>query len=339
MAAVFLASAAGAHDLGVDLTLNGTSASANNPRSGSAGVGLSGSYDFSERWTGFLGANYLRDFATRATDSYSAGSNIFFFSAGAMFVPSEHLLLMATVSGAPPSQQRNATTFAYEGGAVDVVVSAVNASLGGSLLASYATNGLSSWEHTVDVSAGVNHLESQQQLELGTSLRARLFRVYCERNPGRGYCPLVNGVRAPLTQVRLGAAYTATVAGKTDVSLDVAGYLYDTPNPLEVGSFSAVVLGRQGPDMGLGVPVAPWRVTVRPAVLHRFGKASVRLAWQYGLYVADAGANHLISLRVSWKVTPSLRLTATALGQADVDRGAVLNRGGTVTLGAVFIFP
>lgn len=339
LVALVLAWPANAHDLGVDLTLNGTGASANNPRSGSAGFGLSGSYDFNDRWTAFLTGNYVRDFATRAADSYSPGSNIFFLSAGVMFLPTDHVLLMATVTGAPPSEQRNATTFTNESGSADVVIRGTNSSLGGTLLVSYATGGLSNWEHTVDVSAGVNHFESQQQAELGTSLRARVFRTSCERNPVAGYCPLVNGLNSPLTQVRLGVAYTATISVSNDLGLDVAGFLYDTADPLGVGSFSAVVLGKQGPDMGLGVPVAPWRLTVRPSFLHRFGKFSVRASYQYGLYASNAGTNHLLSVKLSWKVQPQVRLTLSAIGQTDVDQRVVVNRGGTVTVGALFVFP
>lgn len=338
-ALLLVAGSAHAHDLGVDLSLNGTAPSATNPRSGSAAVALSGSYDFSEKWTGFFTAAYLRDFPTRTDDTSSPGSNIAFFSAGAMFLASDHLLLMATLSGSPPTVQRNATSYDYAGGSADVVIRGNNASAGGSLLGSWASNGLTRWEHTVDVSAGVNRFETEQTLELGSTLRARLFRTYCERNPATSYCPLVNGLRTPLTQVRVAAAYTATLFTKTDVALEVAGFVYDTADPSEVGSFSAVVLGRQGPDMGQGIPVAPWRLTLRPSVLHRFGKVSVRVAWQLGVYTGNAGVNHLVSARVSWKVSPTLRLSLSALGQADVDRGAVLHRGGTVSAGVVVVFP
>lgn len=327
-----------AHDVGVDLLGNLTTSSATNPRVGSAGLSLSGSVDFSDRWTGFLLATYLRDFATRTPESASSGTNVFLFSGGALFIPTEHLLFMATVMGSPPVVQRNATTFSYAGGSADVVVRGTNWNLGGSLLGSWASNGLSRWEHTVDVTVGVNHLESAQVAELGTTVRARLYRLFCERNPGQGYCPLVNGVDSRLTQVRLAAAYTATLFSKTDVALELAGFLYDTSDPLSVGSFSAVIAGRQGPELGAGVPLAPWRLTVRPGVLHRFRSVSVRLGYQLGLYVGDVGTNHLVSLRVQWKVTPSVRLSASVLAQADLDRGAFVAPGGSAALGVLFLF-
>lgn len=336
---VFWAAGAAAHDLGLDLTLNGTGASTNNPRTGSAGLVLSGSYDFTDSWTGFLTAMYVRDFATRSADSYSPGSNIFLFSGGVMFLATGHLMFMATVTGSPPTVQRNATTLAFNDTMVNLVVRGTNASLGGSLLGSYATNGFSNWEHTVDLAVGVNHFESQQVAELGEGPLARVVRAVCARDPTRGYCPLVPGVREPLTQVRLSGTYTATLFTKTDVGLDVSGFLYDSADPFSVGSFSAVVLGRQGPDVGLGLPIAPWRLTVRPFAFFRAGKFSVRLAYQFGLYTSDAGVNHLVSVKFAWKISSSLRVTLTALGQTDVDRGAVVNRGGTLTGGVLYIFP
>lgn len=337
--ALLWGAAASAHDLGLDLTLNGTGASANNPRTGSAGLVLSGSYDFSERWTGFATAMYVRDFATRSADSSSPGSNIFLFSGGAMFLATDHVMFMATVTGSPPTVQRNATSITYDTATADLVVRGANASLGGSLLGSYATNGFSTWEHTIDLSVGVNHFESNQIAELPDTARARVFRAFCAQNPGVSYCPLVNGLKEPLTQVRLGASYSATLFSRVDLGLDVAGFVYDSADPFSVGSFSAIVLGRQGPDVGLGVPVAPWRLTARPFALLRAGKFSVRLAYQFGLYTSDAGANHLVSVKLAWKISPSFRVTLSALGQTDVDAGAVVNRGGTITAGVLYIFP
>lgn len=341
-----LGAAARAHDLGLDVTLNGTRASENNPRTGSAGFILSGSYDFSDRWTGFLTGMFVRDFATRSGDSYSAGSNIFLFSGGAMFLATDHLMFMATVSGSPPTVQRNATSVSGLNSSIDLLVTGTSPSLGGSLLASYATNGLSNWEHTFDLSAGVNHFEIHQVADVADPARARAFLAECTRATGRPLfaktCELVAralaNLREPhteaLTQFRVGAAYTATLFIKTDVGLDMSGYLYSVPDPLVVGSFLV-----QGLDVGLGTPVAPWRFTVRPSVLHRAGKFSVRLAYQLGVYTSNAGLNHLVSVKLTWKLSPMVRVSLSALGQTDVDGGVVVNRGGTITAGVLLIFP
>jgi len=316
---LMFAAHAQAHDVVVDLLGNVTTASQSNPRSGSAGVGASGSYDLTDELTVFGGATFLRDFGTRTPESSSAGSNVFLLNAGVMWLPTEHLMFMASLMGSPPSPQRNALTIDFLTGSADVVLNGTNASVGGSVLASAATAGDSRWEHTVDASVGVTHFESAQVVELGSGPRARLFRAACERTPSKGYCPLITGVSTPLTQVRLGAAYTATLFSKLDLSLDAAGFLFDR-DPTSVGTFSTVVLGRETPDVGLGVPVAPWAFTARPAALYRFNRVSVRLAYQLGVYTAGLGFNHLVSLRLSVSVTRSVRLSLSVLGQTDVDQ-------------------
>lgn len=339
--AVVLAFPARAHDLGVDLTFNGTTASATNPRSGSAGFGLSGSYDFNDQWSAFLTASYVRDFATRTTDSFSPGSNIFLFSAGAMFVVNDHVMVMGAINGSPPSTQRNAqqlpfTTRTGQTIVLDGVLEGTNASLGGLLLGSYATNGLSNWEHTFDLSANVTGLSSFQNLQLGRLAEA-IARNNCPPGDEQRACRLVVGTNTPLVQVRLGATYTATLFSKLDLLLDGAAFLYDQ-DPARVGVFTQVQQGRTT-DLGLGSPTAPWVATARLTGLYRFSKVNLRLGYQFGLYTADFGANHLVRASVTWKVSSSFRLTLSALLQTDVDSSGPINRGGTVSTGALFLFP
>ncbi|MDP3505564.1 MAG: hypothetical protein Q8S33_34805 [Myxococcales bacterium] len=337
--AVVLAFPANAHDLGVDLTFNGTAASATNPRAGSAGFGLSGSYDFTDQWSAFLTANYLRDLATRTTDSFSPGSNIFLFSAGAMFVVNEHVMVMGAINGSPPTTQRNAqqlplTTRTGQTIVLDGVLESTNASLGGTLLGSYATNGLSRWEHTIDVSANVTGLSSFQNLQLKRVAEA-FARNNCPPGDDQRACRLVVGTNTPLVQVRLGATYTATLFSKLDLLLDGAAFLYDK-DPATVGVFST----QQGrPALDLGSPTAPWVATARLTGLYRFSKVNLRLGYQFGLYAADFGANHLVRASVTWKVSSSFRLTLSALVQTDVDSSGPINRGGTVSTGVLFLLP
>jgi hypothetical protein len=347
LTAVLSAASAHAHDVGLDVFLNGTAPSANNPRTGSVGFALSGSYDVSDKWTVFLSGLFLRDFATRTAETFSAGSNVFFVSGGAMWLPTEHLMLLAMAMGSPPTVQRSATEldFDFPTGPVDVLVRGTNASVGGLLLGSYATNGFSKLEHAVDLSVGVNHFRTEQTVELPQTARAAVVRTFCARPEAvsrarplaQELCPLVNGQSAALTQVRLGATWIGTIALKTDVALDVAGFLYDSADPASVGFWTVVLNGRTN-DFGSGVPAAPWAFTVRPSVTHRFSKFSVRVAYQLGLYTGGLGTNHLLSTRLTWKVTSSVRLTASLLGQADVSQRQVVNRGGTVGLGVLFLF-
>jgi hypothetical protein len=343
--AVLCARSARAHDVGLDIFLNGTAPSANNPRTGSAGFALSGSYDVTEKWTVFLSGLFLRDFATRTAETVSAGSNVFFVSGGAMWLPTEHLMLLAMAMGSPPTVQRSATEVEFVTGPTDVLFRGTNASVGGLLLGSYATNGFSKLEHAVDLSVGINHFRTEQMVELPQTPLAARVPTFCARPEAvsragpfaQQFCPLVNGQSAALTQVRLGATWIGTLALKTDVALDVAGFLYDSADPASVGFFTVVQNGRTN-DFGSGVPAAPWAFTVRPSVTHRFSKFSVRVAYQLGLYTGGLGTNHLLSTRLTWKVTSSVRLTASLLGQADVSQRQVVNRGGTVGLGVLFLF-
>jgi hypothetical protein len=337
LTAVLSAASARAHDVGFDVFLNGTAPSANNPRTGSAGFALSGSYDVSDKWTVFLSGLFLRDFATRTAETFSAGSNVFFVSGGAMWLPTEHFMLLAMAMSSPPTVQRSATEVEFVTGPTDVLFRGTNASVGGLLLGSYSTNGFSKLEHAVDLSVGVNHFRTEQTVELPQTARAAVVRTFCGRNEDVSLCPLVNGQSAALTQVRLGATWLGTIALKTDVTLDVAGFLYDSADPASVGFFTVVQNGRTN-DFGNGVPAAPWAFTVRPSVTHRFSKFSVRVAYQLGLYTGGLGTNHLLSTRLTWKVTSSVRLTASLLGQADVSQRQVVNRGGTVGLGVLFLF-
>lgn len=326
-----------AHDLAIDLSGNTTAPTASNPRSGAVGLSISGSFDLSERWSLFATATYLRDLATRADKASSSGSNIFLLSGGATFLATDHWLFMASVLGSPPSAQLNAASleFAVLPNPIDGVLRAVNSSVGASLVASYASNGLSDWEHTVDLSVGLNHFATEQKFTaagalIGPALGERCAMVSDPRHP----CAMVNGYASTLTQVRIGATYTATLKLDTDLSLDAAGFLYDSADPLSAG----VLLLRQGSEVGLGMPVAPWRLTVRPSVLHRFGKFTVRLAYQLGLYTQQAGSNQLLSGKFTWKASSSLRLSVTVLGQTDWSGGAIVNRGATATLGLTVLW-
>ncbi|MCA3013238.1 MAG: hypothetical protein INH41_12660 [Myxococcaceae bacterium] len=337
LATLLHAASAGAHDVGLDAFLNTTAPSANNPRTGALGLSLSGSVDVSTRWSIFLSGLFLRDFGTRTAEAASPGSNVGFASAGVTWLASDHLLFLALASGSPPTVQRSALEVTFPAGTADLVVAGTNASVGGTLLASYATAGLSTLEHALDVSVAINHYVTSQVAELPQTARATAVRTFCAKNAAVGPCPLVNGQRDSLTQVRLGATWVGTVALRTDVGLDVAGFLYDAPDPAAVGLFTVVQNGRTT-DFGNGVPAAPWAVTARPSVTHRFKAFSVRAAYQLGVYTSGLGLNHLLSARLSWKATSWLRLSLSVMVQADVTQQQVVNRGATLGLGSLFVF-
>lgn len=322
-----------AHDVSVDLSANGTSTSPDNPRTGSLGLGLSGSYDFNDAWSLTGMAVFTRDLGTRTPESASSGSNVLLFSLGAMWLPTDNLMTMLTLSASPPVDQANATTVAGPlGRTVDVVIGSRTSSFGAMWNGLWSSGGESAFEHTIDVTLGFNRFNVIQRLALPPTAAAEQLRQACEEGRPIEVCPLVRGVASPLLQGRFGAGYTATIARHTDVGLDAAYFLYDKP-PSSAGYFSLVSFGR---EVGSGVPVLPLQLSVRPTVSHQFGPVRVKLGYQYGLYTEALGALHALTAKVSWKVTSRWRLSLSVTVQQDVAAGVASNRGGQALLGVLY---
>ncbi len=322
-----------AHDVSVDVSGTGTVSSSDNPRTGSVGLGASGSYDFNDAWSLMAMAVYTRDLATRTPESFSPGSNVFLFSLGAMWLPTDSLMTMLTVSGSPPVDQSNATSVTGPfGRSTDVTINSRTSSFGAMWNGLWSSSGFSNFEHTVDVTLGFNRYNVIQRLALPDSLAGNALRQACAEDRPLEICPLVKGRASPLWQGRFGAGYTATLFTRTDVGLEATYFLYDKP-PSEVGYFSLVSLGR---ELGTGVPVLPMRLSVRPHVAHRFGPVTVKLTYQYGLYTESLGALHAVTARASLKVSKAWRLSLSVTGQLDASFGTVSNRGGQALLGVLY---
>ena len=334
LAAMLGSSLAHAHDVSFDVGLSSVKPTDQNPRSGSATANLSGAYDFNEDWSAWLGATYTRDFATKTTDTSSPGSNIFLFNAGAMWLVSDHVSLLAGGTFSPKTTQLSATTVTDPSAPtrIDAVVRSDNASWGVNAAMTWGSNGLSAFESTVDASVALTSFSVFQQAELGTSVRAGLLRNACRLSASPG-CALVNGSSQSLAQVRLTAGYTATIRA-FDAGIDVSWFLYDR-DPNQVGYFSLLELGR---DLGNGVPVAPFLFTLRPAFTYRVSKLTFKLSYQLGVYTGSTGSNQLVSLKTTFAVSRSVRLALTLSGQADREGGVLVNTGGTAMLGVVFVF-
>lgn len=335
-ACVLVGLCARAHDLGVDLSGTWTRSSSTNPRVGSLGVGANGAYDFNEAWslTGFF--LYTRDLATRTAESASPGSNVFLLNLGAMWLPTESVMTMLSVVGSPPSQQQNATTVTTRtGNVVDVVVTSRNWSVGAVWNGLWSSNGLSNFEHTVELGAGFNLFNTYQQLTTPNSARTELLRAGCQAGLNADICPLVFGVTTPLLQGRFNVGYTATLFRKTDVGVDGAYFLYDRP-PSSVGYFSLLAFNQA--ELGNGVPISPLLLTVKGHASHKFGAVTVRLSYQYGLYTESLGSLHVVTVRVTVKLNEHWRLGFTLTGQSDVTLGVVNNTGGQGLAGVTYVF-
>lgn len=341
-AVALLSTSARAHDVGLEVSGAYTSPSSVNPRSGGVGVSASGAYDVSDAFSLFALAGYLRDLPTKTQTSSSKGGDIFRFSLGAQWLPKPNWMFMLALSGSPPAAQTNSTREVVtdprngESRAVDVTIDSSSYSLGGMLVAGWMTGGFSNFESALDVSAGLNRYDIFQQVRLGDGAASDFVRRVCARRPDVDACRLVEGVSTPLWQGRFAATYTATLFLDTDVSLEGAVYAYDT-DPADVGYFSPVIAGRQ--DFGVGVPVSPMLFSLRPQVLRRFKRVTLRFNYQFGLFSSGLGAMHALTGKLTWKVAGGLRLTLTVVGQLDVDgTSKYLGAGVSGVLGAMYVF-
>jgi hypothetical protein len=331
LALLLVTARAWAHDVSVDVSGTLTTTSANNPRAGAFGLGASGAYDVDERWSVTGTLLYTRDLATRTPESFSPGSDVFLLSLGVMWLPTDALMTMLSVTGSPPATQKNATTVTTsQGRSADAVIDSRAWSLGATW------NGLwSSGVHTVDVGLGVNRFSVFQRLDVPNTVRGRLLEASCEAGARFAVCALVGGVSSPLWQGRFSAGYTATLFRDTDVGLDAAYFVYDAP-PSSVGYFSLLAFGRA--ELGSGVPVLPLQLSLKPRVAQRFGPVTVKLTYQAGLYTERLGVLHAVTVKTSWKVTPTWRVSLTLTGQLDAHGGAVSNPGAQALLGVLAVW-
>ncbi|MEW6431372.1 MAG: hypothetical protein AB1730_07660 [Myxococcota bacterium] len=333
-----------AHDVSVDVSGSLITTSQNNPRAGGFGLMASGGWDVGDTVSLFTNLGYTRDLPTRAGMTGTSGSNVFLAGLGVMWLPTDNLMAMLTVTGSPPSLVKSATTvsfrdpFTREPRTVDVVVDSRTWTLGALWTGSWMqTPGNRPWSSMVDVLAGATWYDVTQRLELPPGPAPQTLGAQCAADPSAyRVCPLVNGATTPLLQVRLGGGYTGTLLDKTDFGLEVLGYLYDR-DPSDVGYFSVMVVGR-GLELGNGVPVLPLAISVRPSVLHRFSRVSLKLSYQYGLYASGQGANHVGALRMTVRLGSSWRLQATVTGQVDRTSAGWGNPGGTAVLGTTVVF-
>ena len=322
-----------AHDVSVDVTGMSTAASVDNPRTGAVAVGVSGSYDFNDAWSLMGMAVLTRDLGTRTADASSPGSNVLLFTLGAMWIPTDSLMTMLTLSSSPPVEQANALTVTGPlGRTADAVITSKTSSFGALWNGLWSSGGSGPLEHTVDVALGVTRYDVSQRLVVPQTLAGALLVQACDDGRELEVCALVAGVASPLWQGRFGAGYTASILRDTDVGLDATYFLYDKA-PSGVGVFSLVSLGR---EVGSGVPVLPLQLMLKPHVSHRFGSVTVKLSYQYGLYTEGLGSLHALTGKVSWKVNTSWRLSLSVTGQLDAAGGVVSNRGGQALLSVLY---
>jgi hypothetical protein len=343
-AVVLVPLAASAHDVAVDVSGSLITTSQNNPRAGSVGVMASGGWDVSDSVSLFTNLGYTRDLPTQSgaqgtPETRTSGSNVFLAALGLLWLPADDWMTMLTLSGSPPAFVRSATTL-YPSEplppSINVVVDSRSWTVGALWTGTWMQPPHDGpWSSLLDAVVGATWFDVFQQVEVPDTPAGARLTEFCAASTG-ALCQLVKGASTPLLQVRLGGGYTGTLFETTDFGLEVQGFLYDR-DPADVGYFSVVNLGR-GLELGNGVPMLPLAVSVRPSVLHRFSRVSLKLAYQFGLYAGDRGTNHVLTLRATVKVSKSWRIQATVTGQLDADASSVGNFGGFAVVGTTVVF-
>jgi hypothetical protein len=220
----------------------------------------------------------------------SSGDAIFYGGIDATISLSSRWDLSLGINGSPPSTRNVATSLhladGSAGGAgvdVDALVRSRTGSIGALAELGYDT-----------FDADVPH---DLDAAIEGSLAVTRFSTTQDVLETSGRAPTILPATAELTQVRLGATATFTIAEQTDLGLDLAYFVYDTKNPGDVGLFDATS-GGLTTSFGAGIPMLPSRWTLRPEVGHRFGAVSLRAYYQYTDVAIDGTVGHTVGGKI-----------------------------------------
>ena len=281
----------------------------------------------------------------------SEGGNTIFLSPGVIWGATEHFNFGAMFNYSPSSQLRADTSILYhpapkETATRDAQVSAITSSWAGLASASYQTAGESNWETAVDVDVGVTHFSSEQRIvaardasgkALGLARLKADIQAFCETAAcTRQLVGLFREHGTPLNQVTVRVGVVETIHWNTDLGIRGTYYFYDR-DPTDVGFYGLVAAGR-GTSFGSGLPLAPLQWTLRPELVHRWSRFSMRVWFEHGLYVDSEGVMDVAGSKLEYKLTRDLRLWLTASVQRDRDTEGIVTLFGQGSLGAMFRF-
>jgi hypothetical protein len=345
--ALLWSAAAGAHSVTDEVIVNDTQSTSANPRTGSIGNSLHGTFDLTPEWAVLLGAMLTYEGQTpgTATEFGTEASTVSLFTLGMEYVPNYNWVFGATLSGSPASTLYAGTSFIGVNSLnqqvlVNALVHSESSELAASFDASYQTAGFSDLEWALTGAVTITHLDTSQNITqahftvggVTTDLGPAGIKAACARGGRRcvqGILTALDETPMPLDSQRLTGVATATVVRDTDLTLGFDWYHYNQ-DPASIGFFSLTQAGKAG----LGVPIAPLHWLVRPEVQERFGPVSVRLWFQLGRYEPGTGESTSgIGMRVQYRFNQAWRVWLTATGQHDVDEAGDPTNSGGVALG------
>ncbi len=247
----------------------------------------------------------------------------------ASYDAAKHVTIGLGLNGSAPSTRDIAAQFLATSNAI---MHATSDSAGGTAdltLDTFDPDGPSrSLDGSLGLSLGYTHFWTTQALtELdtpaGPTLATDLLGKCAKRTTA--LCDVVSVATRPtsadLGQLRLGATATGTLYEHTDLSVDVAYYLYDQENPDQVGFFTYTPAGTtQKETYGAGLPLIPPRWTLRPELAHKWKVLSARVWYQFANYTLSDYDGHTVGAKVQLYLG-NWRLYASGNYRADVSPG------------------
>jgi hypothetical protein len=317
-----------------EASVNTTSPTPGNPRSGSISDSLRATFDIDENWSVLAGALITLEESTPAPAGAAFGDRgglVSSFSGGGEYHPGDNWVFALSGDFSPKSTQRfgtqlNITTATGADSTADALLRARSSSADLQLSAEYDSAGDSSVEWSLTGGIQLAHLSTDQRIVAlqeanGTVATTAEILKYCETHTCSKALLQVIGPMpaATLDSARLSIGGTLTLLEDTDVTINADYYAYEQ-DPAQIGYFSVGSTGRMEIGGGSGVPIAPLRYLVQPELTERIGDFSLRLWFRAGRYVSGAGqTTRGLGAKLQYKLTKAIKMWASASWQRDLD--------------------
>jgi hypothetical protein len=353
MAICATADAARATGISDEAGINTTQSTPQNPRAGNFSDAIDVTGEVTEGLQLSAGALVTVEGATPAPAGSAFGNRggvVGKFSAGLEYQANEKWSFGISGNVSPQSTQRsgtqlNVTSASGTTSAANALLQANSSSGSAGLTAAYDSAGESALEWSIDGGVTLAHFDTDQRIVAlqnangNVETSAAVVR-YCQTHPCSAALRRVIGPQpaATLDSGELSLTGTATIVRDTDLSVSGDYYAYKE-DASQVGYFSVGSAGRVQMAGGAGVPIAPLRYLVKPAVAQRFGDFSVRAWVQAGRYVQGGGqTTRGAGVKLQYKLTRAFKMWVTATAQRDVDSEGAISKSFGATFGAGYKF-